>query len=150
MRRLAEGDPIEIVNLPPQRPILGRVAELTERRSIELVRLAELVHEPDALVRMADEIRRELRGDHHVDPAAVDLVEVDHPPEERLGENASARIPLERNGDDVCLVTASAKLVDERVREDLGAAARERHLRPADGDPHPGPRTRRATMLAPW
>ena len=32
----------------------------------------------------------------------------------------------------------SAELVDERVREDLGAAARERHLRPADGDPHRG------------
>ncbi len=148
-RRLTEGDPIEIVNLPPQRPILGRVAELAERRSVELVRLAELVHEPDALVRMADEIRRELRRDHHVDPAAVGLVEVEHPPEERLREHARAGIPLERNGDDVRLVAARAQLVDERVREDLGAAARERHLRPADGDPHPGPRTRRATMLAP-
>src|SRR4029079_18952354 len=121
----------------------------TERGPIELVRLAELVDKPHALVRMADEIRRELRGDHHVDPAAVDFVEVDHPPEERLRENTRAGIPLEGKRDDVRLVAARAKLVDERIREDLGAAACERHLRPAHGDPHPGPRTRRATMLAP-
>ena len=47
-----------------------------------------------------------------------------------------ARVPLERDRDEIGLVPARAQLVDERVGEDLRAAARERHLRPADGDPH--------------
>jgi hypothetical protein len=33
-------------------------------------------------------------------------------------------------------VAARVQLGDEVVREDLGAAAREGHLRPADGDSH--------------
>ena len=56
------------------------------------------------------------------------------PPEEGLGEDALARIPLERHGDEVGLVPARAQLGDEVVGEDLDAAAGERHLRAADGD----------------
>ncbi len=85
---------------------------------------------------MAHAVRRELRRDDEVDPAAVRLRQVGEPPEERLREHALARIPLERHRDEVGLVAARAQLLDELVREDLGAAAVERHLRSADGDPH--------------
>ena len=129
-RRLAERDPVELLHLPAERAVLGRLAELAELGAVELVRLPELVHEPDALVRVADDVRRELRRDDEVDPPAVGLVEVEQPPEERLREHARARVPLERDRDEVGLVAARAQLVDELVGEDLGAAARERHLRP--------------------
>ena len=47
-----------------------------------------------------------------------------------------ARIPLVRHGDELRLVTVLAQRLHEPVREDLGAAALERHLRHADGEPH--------------
>src|SRR5262249_59571411 len=59
------------------------------------------------------------------------------------------RVPLERHRDQVGLVAACAQLVDERVREDLGAATCEGHLRPADGDAHQLPlRARAASSCA--
>ena len=148
--RLAERDAVEVLHLAAERALLGRVVELAQRRAVELVRLPELVHEPDALVRMPHEVRRELRRHDEVDLPAVRLVEVEHPPEEGLGQDARARVPLERHRDEVGLVPPCAELLDEPVREDLGAASFERHLRPAHGDPHRRPRTRRATKLAPW
>jgi hypothetical protein len=45
-------------------------------------------------------------------------------------------------------VSADAKLRRELVGEDLGAATRERHLRAADGDPHPAIRPFRAVVPA--
>ena len=134
--RLAERDAVERLHLPAGRPLLGRVAELPEVGSVELVRLAELVDEPDALLGVANEVRGELRADHEVDPLPVRLLEVEHPPEERLREDACTRVPLERDGDDVGVMPSTPELVDEPVREDLGAAVRERHLRAADGDSH--------------
>jgi hypothetical protein len=92
------------------------------------------VDEPDDLVRVADDVARELGRDHELDPPAVRLVEVEQPPEECLGEDAFARIPLEGNGDEVGVVPALGELGNEVVREDLDAPARERHLRAADGD----------------
>ena len=41
----------------------------------------------------------------------------------------SAGIPLERHRDEVGLVAALAQLLGEALGEDLGAAAREWHLR---------------------
>ena len=128
--------PVELLHLAAQRPVLGRRAELPELGAVQLVRLPELVHEPDALLRVANDVRRELRRDDDVDPPAVRLVEVEHPPEERLGEHTCARVPLERHGDEVGLVAPRPQLVDEFVGEDLGAAPGERHLRPQHGDPH--------------
>ena len=149
-RGLAERDAVEVLHLPTQRALLRRVAELPERRPVQLVRLAELVDEPHALLGVAHEIGRELRRHHHVDSPAVRLVEVEQPPQERLREDARAGIPLERNGDEICLVIPGAELLDELIREDLDAPVRERHLRPADGDSHGQVRIRRATNVAPW
>ena len=135
-RRLREGDPVELLHLPAERTILGRRPELPEIGAVELVRLAELVDEPHALLRVADDVRGELRPDDDVDPAPVRLLEVEHPPEERLREDAGAGIPLERHRDEVRLVAPRPQLVHELVREDLGAAPGEGHLRPQDCDPH--------------
>ena len=108
--RLAEADAVEALHLPAERPVGRRFGELAELRAVELVRLAELVQQPDDLVRMAHAVRRELRRDHHVDRAAVRFGQVGEPPEERLAQHARARVPLERERDDVGLVAAPAKL----------------------------------------
>ena len=135
-RRLAERDAVELLHLAAERPLLRRGAELAELGAVELVRLPELVHEPDALLGVADDVRGELRRDDHVDPAPVRLLEVEQAPEERLRQHARAGIPLERDRDEVGVVPPRAELVDELVGEDLGAAPRERHLGPQDRDPH--------------
>ena len=108
-RRLAERDAVELLHLPPHRAILGRLAELAELGAVELVRLPELVDEPHALLRVANDVRGELGRHHHVDRAAVRLGQVEEPPEERLREHARARVPLERNRDDVRLVASRAQ-----------------------------------------
>ena len=128
----------------------GESPNWPERRAVELVRLPELVDEPHALLAVTHEVGRELRRDDDVDRPAVHLVEVEEPPQERLREDARAGIPLERHGDEIRLVPSGAELLDELIREDLDAAVRERHLRPADGDPHGQVRSRRATNVAPW
>ena len=133
---LAEPDPVELLDLPSNRAILRRLAELPEIGAVELVGLPELVHEPDALLRVPHEVRRELRRDDHVDALAVRLGQVEQPPEERLGQHACPGVPLERHRDAVRLVAACAQLLDERVAEDLHPAVRERHLGPDDRDPH--------------
>ncbi len=138
-RRLAERAPVELLHLPAESALLGCRAELPEVGAVQLVGLPELVHEPHTLLTVPDDVGRELRRHHDVDRAAVRLFEIEHPPEERLGQHAGARVPLERDRDEIRLVAARAQLRDELVREDLGAPARERHLRPEDGDPHPAP-----------
>ena len=103
---------------------------------IEVVRLAELVNEPHALVGVANEVGRKLRSDDDVDPLAVRLVEIEHPPQKRLREHARPRVPLEGNADEIRVVASCAQLVDESVGEDLGPTSGERHLGPQDGDVH--------------
>jgi hypothetical protein len=136
LRRLAQCQPIELLHPPPERTLLRRRAELSEVGAVELVCLAELVYEPDALFSVTDDVRRELRRDDDVDGPAVRLVEVEHPPEERLGEHPRAGIPLERHRDEVCVVAARTELGDELVREDLGSPPREGNLGAEDRDAH--------------
>ena len=133
---LAEGAPVELVDLAPGGAVDRGLAELRERRAIEVVGLAELVHEPDALARMPHGVARELRRDQQVDLATFDLLEVEHPPHERALEHARARVPLERHGHERGLVPARVQLLGQALREHLGAAVRERHLRVGDDDPH--------------
>ena len=94
------------------------------------------MHQPDALLGVPGDVRRELRAYDEVDPPAVRLLEIEHAPEERLRQDAGARIPLERDGDEVGLVPSRPELRDQLVGEDLGAAPGERHLRPEHRDPH--------------
>ena len=75
----------------PRGALLGALAELAELGAVELVRLPELVQQPNDLVRMADRVRRELRRDHEVDRATVGLGQVEQTPEEGLREHALAR-----------------------------------------------------------
>ena len=88
--RLAQRDAVEPVHGPPLRPLLRAFAELPQLRAVEVVGLAELVHEPDGLAAVPDHVRGELGGDHGVDRSAVRLLEVEQPPEEGLGEHAGA------------------------------------------------------------
>ena len=105
-------------------------------RPVELVGLPELMHEPDDLVRMVDQVRRELRRDHEVRRRRAAGEQIDEPPHQPALEQPLVRPRLERHADDVRLVPASPELRDQLVREDLGASAHERLLRAADGDPH--------------
>ena len=86
-----EREPVETVHLAPQRARLGRLVELAELGPVELVGLAELVEQPDDLVRVAHDVRRELRRDHEIDRRTVGLLEVEQPPEERLRQHPLAR-----------------------------------------------------------
>ena len=64
----------------------------------------------------------------------MNFLQIQQPPEKRLRQHALARIPLERDADEVGIVAALAQLGDEVVGEDLDAATGERDLGPADGD----------------
>src|SRR5947207_2415150 len=116
---------------PARRAVLRALAELPERSTVELVRLPELVQQPDDLVRMPDRIRRELGRDRQVDPPAVRLLEIEQAPEERLAQDAFARIPLVWDGHEGDVVLTRAQFGDEIVGEYLRPAALERHLRRA-------------------
>src|SRR5207237_4328814 len=99
----------EAVDGAAERPALRRLVELTQLGAVELVSLAELVQEPDDLVRVADDVGGELRRDDEVDRRAVGLLQVEQPPEKRLREDAFARIPLERDRDELHVVPAPAQ-----------------------------------------
>src|SRR5439155_13366949 len=60
----------------------------------------------------------------------------DGPPEERLVEDARARVPLERDADRLGVVPARAQVRDEIVGHQLRPAVHERDLRPADDESH--------------
>src|SRR5262249_26086195 len=103
-----------------------------------------LVNEPDALSPMPNEIRRKLGRDDEVDLGSVRLLQVDETPQERLREDADARIPLERQRHEVGFVAPDTQLADETVREHLRPAPRAtgvQHFRPHNCDPH-APKTR--------
>ena len=133
---LAERSPVELVDRSSRRPVDRALAELRELGAVEVVRLTELVHEPDALARVAHGVARELRRDQQVDLAPLDFGQVEHAPDERALEHALAGIPLERHGDERRLVPALVQLLRQALREHFRAAVRERHLRMGDDDPH--------------
>jgi hypothetical protein len=83
---------------------------------------------------VADDVRGELRGDHQVDAPTIRFLEVEQAPEERLGQDALARIPLEGDADEVGVVAAALELGDQVVGEDLDSAPSEGDLWTADGN----------------
>ena len=134
--RLAEPDAVELLHLPADRAILRRLAELAELGAVELVGLPKLVHEPDALLRMPNEVGGNLVATTMSIALAVGLGQIEQAPEKRLSQDPGARIPLERDRDAVGLVAPRPQLLDERVGEDLAPPVRERHLGSDDRDPH--------------
>src|SRR5687767_4892024 len=92
------------------------------------------MNEPRDLVGMADEIRRKLRADDEVDRFAVRLAQINQPPCRSVRENFLLWIPLERNADDLGLISVRAQLMMQRANMVLGATVHERNLDLADDD----------------
>ena len=102
------------ISVVAQRDVFIVVREVAVLGPAQLVRGAVLVDQPRHLVRMADEIRRELRGDHEIDRPAVALAEIEQPPRRRVRENFPLRIPLEGDADELG--------VDSRAQRAAGPA----------------------------
>ena len=94
----------------------------------QIVDGAVLMEQPRHLVRMTDEIRRELRRDHGVDALAVRLGQIDEPPRGRLREQLLLRVPLERNRHPLGAIAVPAQFVDQPANVQLGAAVNEGDL----------------------
>ena len=126
-----------------QRVSSGDGGEVALGRAEAVVRLAELVDQPDDLVLVPHEIGRELHRDHEIDALPVRLRHVEKPPRERGRQDLRARVPLERKAHELGLVSEGRELAHEAFRVALRAAGRERHLRRADEDArHPLPTSR--------
>src|SRR5438552_9750587 len=78
--RLAQGGAVELDQPIAEAHISFAVCELAVWRAAEVVNGAVLMKKPRDLPGMADEIRGEFRADRDVDPLAVRLAEIDHPP----------------------------------------------------------------------
>ena len=102
----------------------------------QLVAGPVLVDQPRHLVRMADEIRRELGADGQIDAGAVALAQVEEPPRRGVGEDFVLRIPLEGHAHQLGLVTVEPELPDQLPHVVFGAALDERHLGFTDDDTH--------------
>ena len=125
--------------LAPAR-VLGRGGEVALGRAEAVVRLAELVDQPDDLVLVPHEVGGELHRDHEIHALPVRLRHVEKPPRERGCQDLGARVPLERKAHEFGLVSKGGDLAHEALRVTLRAAGRERHLRRADEDArHPFP-----------
>ena len=132
--RLSESRAVRLGDqLAPAR-VLGRGGEVALGRAEAVVRLAELVDQPDDLVLVPHEIGRELHRDHEIDALSVRLRHVEKPPRERGRQDLRARVPLERKTHELGLVPEGRELAHEAFRVALRAAGRERHLRGADED----------------
>ena len=145
LARLAERDLVEPLDAAAgARDPRADSPELAELGAVELVRLAELVHEPDDLVRVADAVGRELGRDTRSIGAPVGLGR--GRASRQRNACVSTRSPgYHLNGTETMSASwpRARSCRDELVGEDLDAAARERHLRPADGDSHRRPRNSR-------
>src|SRR5829696_8465660 len=81
---------------------------------------------------MADEVAGEFRTDHQVDRTAVALAEVEQPPRCGVRKDLFLRIPLERDADQLGVVTARPQLANELAHVNFRAAVYERDLRFTD------------------
>ena len=131
---LAEHLGVEPDQRVAQPDVLLVVAEVAVRRAAQLVGGAVLVNQPGDLVRVADEVGRELRGDHEIDRPPVALAEIEQPPGRGVGQDLFLRIPLERHAHELGVVAARVQLAHQLTDVHLGAAVHERHLRFTDDD----------------
>ena len=120
------------------------VVEVAVDRARELVAGAVLVDQPRHLVRMADEVGRELGADGQVDPGPVALAQVEEPPRRGVGQDLVLRVPLEGDADELRLVAVQPELPHQLPDVVLGAPLDERDLGFTDDDAH---RTRGAYLL---
>jgi hypothetical protein len=125
---LAEHLGVEPDQRVPESDISFVVPEVAVNRAAQLVRRAVLMDQPGDLVRVAHEVRRELRRDHQIDRPSVALAEIEQPPRGGVGKDLALRIPLERHADELRLVAAHGQLARELPHVNLGAAMYERHL----------------------
>ena len=102
--------------------------EITVLGAAQIVRGPVLVREPDDLVRMAHEVRRELGTNDEVDGFMVALSQIQEPPCRGVRQDLFLRIPFERNGNQIGLVSRGAQTVDEPPNKRLRAAGHEGHL----------------------
>ncbi len=130
--RFAERVAVQADQIVAEPDIAFGVFELAVRRAGEVVNGAVLVKQPRDLVRVADEVRREFRRDHGVDPLVVRLGEIDEAPRGRLREQLRFRVPLERDRDALGTIPAARQLGDQAAHVQLRATVRERHLRFTD------------------
>src|SRR5207248_9415435 len=93
--RFAKRFPVKVDEAIPQADIRFGMCEFAVRRPAEIVNRAVLMEQPGDLVRMTDEVRRELRADDEVDTLAVRLAEIDHAPRGNLRQQFLFGIPLE-------------------------------------------------------
>ena len=88
--RLEERLAIEPEDRLAQADVQLGVLEVAERRAAQLVGRPVLVDQPGHLVRVADEVGRELGGDHQIDRLAVALAQIDEAPGGGVGEDLLA------------------------------------------------------------
>jgi len=120
-------------NQPVAKPhVAFGVIELAVRRADEIVDRAVLMEQPGDLVRMTDEVSGKFRRDDRVDPFAVRLGQIDHPPRRRVGQQLGLGVPLERHRHALRAIAAARQLADEAADVPLRATVDERHLRLAN------------------
>src|SRR5690348_9969835 len=95
MPALAEHLGIETHDRVAQTDIRFAVPEIAVHSPAEFVRGPMLMEQPCDLVWMADEVRRELRGDDQIDFATVAFAQIEQPPRGRVREEFFLWIPLE-------------------------------------------------------
>ena len=135
---LAEHLGVELDQAVPEPHVRLDVAEVAVFGSAQLVRRSILMDQPRDFPRMANEVRRKLRGDHQIDRLAVALAEIEESPRRGVRKDLVLRVPLEGNADQLCLMPALAQLTNELPHVHLGAAVDERHLGLTDHDAEGG------------
>ena len=132
---LAQHVAVERVDPLAQPHVQVGMVEVAVFGAAQVVRRPVLVHQPDHLVRVADEVRRELRGDDQIHRCTVALAQIEQPPRGGVGQDFVLRVPLERHADDVRLVPGGAQPIDQRAHQQFGPPGHEGHLRLAHENP---------------
>ena len=102
----------------------------------QLVRLPELMQEPEHLARVAHVVGGKLQSDH-----SIDVREFRQANGEDVLENPLGRTPDERDAYDLGAVPELLELGREPVGQQLGPSAHEGHLVVNDGDLHASSRS---------
>jgi hypothetical protein len=97
-----------LVNAPNRFPYLrtiGIAVEVAKGMIPQIVSRSKLVQEPKDFVRVGNQIDRKLQADHPIDGSPTALTQIQQPAGQYLFENALGRIPFERDGHDLGLMS---------------------------------------------